>query len=130
MSDTSAAKIMVVDDEADILHIVLSYLRAWKFDVQGFTSPDEALKAFHENPSSYSLVLTDLRMPGMTGFELARSILQIRADIKIVLMTAFEIDNLELELGLPRITYKEIIQKPFRLKQVCDAVRKQLQVAN
>lgn len=119
---------MVVDDELDIVNTVLGYLRLWKFEAEGFTSPDKALEAFRKNPAFYSLLITDLRMPGMTGFELAAKIIQIRADSKVVLMTAFELDAAELEFGHPIITYKEILRKPFRLREICDTVKKKLQL--
>ena len=119
---------MVVDDELDIVNTVLGYLRLWKFEAEGFTSPDKALEAFRKNPVFYSLLITDLRMPGMTGFELAAKIIQIRADSKVVLMTAFELDAAELEFGHPIITYKEILRKPFRLREICDTVKKKLQL--
>lgn len=122
-------RIMVVDDEPDLLRMVELYLKAWRFEVDTFISPIEALARFQKNPSSYSLVITDIRMPNMTGLELARHMLAIRQDMKIMLMTAFQIDSLELENNLPVIKHADILEKPFRLVEICNGVKKQLQIA-
>jgi hypothetical protein len=66
----------------------------------------------------------------MTGLELARHVLTLRSDMKIMLMTAYQVDSLELESGLPIIRHQDILKKPFRLKEICDGVRKQLQIQN
>lgn len=54
-------------------------------------------------------------MPHMSGLELAQNLLQIRPDMKIVLMTAFEIYPMELKTGLPILKHTDILKKPFRL---------------
>lgn len=124
----SSHRIIVVDDEPDLLTMVVRYLKAWNFDVDGFTDPVEALGYFQKNPSFFSLVLTDVRMPRVSGIELAQHILRIRPDIKIMLMTAFQIDSLDLERSLPIVKHSDILEKPFRLAEICSGVKKQLQI--
>lgn len=123
-------KIMIVDDEPDLLRMVELYLKTWKFEVEPFNNPVDALAAFQRNPPAFSLVLTDIRMPGMTGLELAAQMLRIRPDIKIMLMTAYEINPTGLKTALPVLKHEDILKKPFRLKEICDGVRKQLHVAS
>ena len=120
---------MVVDDEPDVLRMVEMYLKTWTFEVDAFSDPVKALGYFQKNSSLFSLVLTDVRMPHMSGVELAQHLLGIKPDIKIMLMTAFQIDALELESCLPIIKYEDILKKPFRLKEICDGIKKQLQIA-
>jgi CheY-like chemotaxis protein len=57
---------------------------------------------FQNNASEYSLILTDLRMPGMSGAELAKRAKKIRPDIKLMIMTAFEVDR-DVRKALPSI---------------------------
>jgi DNA-binding NtrC family response regulator len=78
---SSSHRIMIVDDEPDLLRMVEMYLKAWKFDVDGFTDPIKALTFLQKNPSFFSLVLTDVRMPHMSGLELAQHILRIKPDV-------------------------------------------------
>lgn len=122
-------RIMIVDDEPDLLRMIEMYLKAWGFDVDTFSDPIKALAHFQTNPTLYSLVLTDIRMPGMSGLELAQHILRIKPDVKIMLMTAYEMSSADLQHTLPMVTHKDIMRKPFRLKQICEGVKRQLQVA-
>ena len=119
---------MVVDDEFDIVMIIRRYLERWGFNVDTFTNPLHALQVFKANPDRYSLVLTDIRMPEMSGIRLAGLLQAIKSDIKVVIMTAYEVTPEELQEHLPTITHQDILQKPFKLLQICTAVKKQLQV--
>jgi two-component SAPR family response regulator len=66
-------------------------------------------------------------MPGVTGVELAKQARRIKSDVKVLIMTAFEMDS-EILKDAPTIDKSEILRKPFELGQLCDAVRKQLTV--
>ena len=121
---------MVVDDEPDLLKIVEKYLKAWHFEVDAFNNPYEALAYFQKNAASFSLILTDVRMPGMSGLELAQDMLRLKPDIKVMLMTAYETDTLAFQHTLPTVKYEDILHKPFRLQQICNGVRKQLAITS
>jgi CheY-like chemotaxis protein len=88
----------------------------------------EALAHFQTNYDLYSLVLTDVRMAGMRCLELAIHTLRLKLEIKIVLMTAYELEPRDLVLDLAAIKYEDVVRKPFKLTQVCSAVNKQLAV--
>lgn len=118
---------MVVEDEQEILTLVERSLSIWKYHTQGFADPVEALAAFRANPESFSMVLTDVRMPGMSGLELAQKMRAIKHDAKIVLMTAYEITH-DMLSGVPTMSHSEIVKKPFRLKEICESVKRQLHV--
>jgi DNA-binding response OmpR family regulator len=116
---------MAVDDEPDILKIVEMSLAKWGYAVDAFTDPVEALDHFRKDPAGYSLILTDIKMPGMSGSELARRAKKIRADVKVMIMTAFEVDK-DLKKALPSIGQSGFLQKPFHTADVCVAVRRHL----
>ena len=120
------AKIMVVDDEYDIVHIVRRHLERWGYSVDTYTDPAFALQIFKNNPDRYSMILTDIRMPEMSGVTLATLMRKAKPEIKIVIMTAFEIEPQDLSMNLPNITHDDILKKPFSLLQICEAVKKQL----
>lgn len=117
-----ASLIMVVEDEKDLLLIIERYLIKWGFRVEPFDDPLKALERFNRDPNAFSLALLDVRMPGMDGVHLAKEIMKIRADAKIVMMTAFELD--EYVCSLPTIRKQDILKKPFRLAEVCTAIKK------
>lgn len=118
-------RIIVVDDEKDILDIIQKYLQKWDFAVDVYYDPVMAIRNFKAKPESYSLLLTDIRMPGMSGIDLAQKIIGIRPDVKVVLMTAFELEGMPplIEDGSTVVRRDEIIMKPFRLADICDAVK-------
>ena len=124
----ATGRIMIVDDDFDIIYVVRQYLVKWGFEVDSFTNPVYALQKFKENPDQYSLILTDIRMPEMSGIRLAMLIQEIKPSIKVVIMTAYELTPDELGEHLPTISHDDILQKPFRLLQVCTAIKKQLQI--
>jgi CheY-like chemotaxis protein len=101
-------KIMVVDDELATLAMTSEYLKKWEYQTDIFTDPIEALMHFEKNSAHYHVVLTDIRMPDMGGLELARKMLRVKPDVKIILMTAFEITANELERGLPSVKYEQV----------------------
>ena len=65
-------------------------------------------------------------MPEMSGVALATLMQKLKPDVKIIIMTAFEIEPGDLTMNLPTITHDDILKKPFSLVQVCEAVKKQL----
>ena len=119
---------MVVDDELDILHVVRRYLEKWDFPVDTFSDPLFALQRFKEDPQAYSLALLDIRMPEMSGLALATMMRKVSPRFKIMIMTAFELVVDDLQISLPNIKRDDVIQKPFKLTQICTALKKKLQM--
>jgi DNA-binding NtrC family response regulator len=109
------SKIMVIDDDFDIANLVKITLQKNGFEnVFAFTKPSLALEHFSINSTDYCLAICDIRMPEMNGFELAKNISQIKPGIKILLMTAFDIDDESLTVmnGKYKNNISGIIQKP------------------
>jgi CheY-like chemotaxis protein len=86
------------------------------FKVEIFTNGWNALEALDSHPHDYyDLVLTDIRMPRMNGFELYRKIKEKNPSMKIVFITAFEINKEEFSKVLPSIEVKDFIIKPISM---------------
>ncbi len=118
----SPPRIMIVDDEKDILSILESGLEArGGFAVDTFSSGEAALQAFASRVSDhYDLVLTDIRMPKMNGFDLYRSIREKNASIPIAFITAFEINEDEFSKVMPSIKVRDFIKKPIRIPDLVE----------
>ncbi|MFZ0515355.1 MAG: response regulator [Candidatus Nitrosopolaris sp.] len=111
--------IMVVDDDFDIVALIKSGLQMHhSFNVFGFTDPRLALEHFDINTASYHLVISDMRMPQMNGFEFIKKVKKVKPQIKVFLMTAFEINDVEFRRVLPSTKIDEFIQKPVSLKKL------------
>ena len=120
-SDDDPIKVMVVDDERDILRIIKRDLEANNntFTVDIFSSSEQALQAFEGHPKDYyDLILTDIRMPKMNGFELYRRIKEKNPAMKIAFITAFEINREEFNKVLPSIDVKDFIIKPISMSDL------------
>jgi response regulator RpfG family c-di-GMP phosphodiesterase len=84
-------------------------------DAVSFTNPLLAFEYFKNNHQKFSLVISDLRMPGMCGLELVNKIRELNNSIKIFLMTAFDTADLESSKVYRSARIDKIIQKPIKL---------------
>ena len=99
-SRLNAVTVLLLDDGFHLVTILKQGLERRGFQVFSFTDPFLALEHFKINAVNYNLVISDLRMPGMNGFEFLTKVKEIRSDIKIFLMTAFEVNDLELSVAI------------------------------
>ncbi len=110
-------RIMVVDDERDILSILKRGLESKnRFKVDTFMDAESALESLKENSDDYyDLVLTDIRMPKINGFELYRRIRESNPQMKVVFITAFEINKDEFSKVIPSVDVIDFISKPVSM---------------
>ncbi|HXP90536.1 MAG TPA: response regulator [Fibrobacteria bacterium] len=83
-------RILVVDDEPAIAEILSHLLQILGYDCKAFTRPSEALDEFRRDPGSWSAVISDFTMPGLTGKELALEIQKIEPNIPVLLTSGYE----------------------------------------
>ena len=109
---------MLVDDEPDIIHAVEMILEDNGFLVDSFTDPTLALSNF--KPGLYDLLVLDIRMPKMNGFELYQKMKEIDSNVKICFFTASELFYEEYRRldNYPKVDKEYFIQKPFRTKEL------------
>ena len=115
--------ILVVDDELDIVNLFTELLKSKNYDVSGFTNPLKALEDYKENYDQYGMVISDIRMPEMNGFDLVKNVKKINTNISIILMSAYE--NIDYS-QLHNITINEVIQKPIKIMDLLSTVEKHL----
>jgi DNA-binding NtrC family response regulator len=116
------AKLLIVDDDSDIVQVLKMGLVRNGFSVEAFTNPQEALQSFKSNAESYCLVLSDIRMPSLSGIELSRKLKEVNPNVKVVLMTAFEIRDDEFSKVLPSTQVDGFVQKPIGIKDLTDKI--------
>jgi two-component SAPR family response regulator len=119
-----SSSILVLDDELDITSFIKSALHRTKHTVFTFTDPVLALEHFKLNSNNYGLVISDIRMPGMNGFEFVKKVKEINSAVKIFLMSAFEIRDIEFDKVLPNPHLDGFIQKPISSKQLTEIIEK------
>jgi two-component system, cell cycle response regulator CpdR len=119
MSSTTTRSIMVVDDEMELANMFKSFLENEGYNAITFVDPVLALEYFKQTSDKPSLIITDLRMPGLCGLDLAKSIRTLGPpDIKIFLMTAFDARDLEASSNYIQAKVDKLLQKPIRLSEL------------
>jgi two-component SAPR family response regulator len=83
---------------------------------------DEALQNFQSNSKDYCLMLSDIRMPGLSGIQLARKVKEINPDIKVVLMTSFDIRDNEFSKVFPSMHVDGFVQKPIGISDLTNKI--------
>ena len=121
-NDKPLANLLVVDDDPDIAHVLKQGLLKNGFLVSAFTNPEAALQNFQSNSEDYCLMLSDIRMPGMSGIRLARKVKQINPNVKVVLMTSFEINDNEFSKVFPSTQVDGFVQKPVGIKNLTNKI--------
>lgn len=119
---TSALKdrfrVLLVDDEADIVHVLKRGLEVKGIEVDAYDSPQEAINSF--KPNLYDLAILDIRMPGLNGFALQRQMKKIDPALTTCFLSAFEIHPKEFEKVFPSMadSVKTIIKKPVTINSL------------
>ena len=106
--------ILLIDDEEMLVELGQTMLQRLGYRVTTRNSSLDALTTFQNQPDSFDLIITDQTMPGMTGFDLARRILQIRPQVPILLCTGYSgmIDeDKALAAGIKGFAYKPLAKK-------------------
>ncbi len=126
--ETGKERILFVDDEVSITVLMKSLLERLGYTVTTYTSPDEALQDFKSNPDQFDLVITDQTMPGITGEQLAQHLLELRADLPIVIATGYS-ETLDEDkartIGIRAYLTKPISTRTMAatIRQILDEVR-------
>jgi DNA-binding NtrC family response regulator len=121
-NDKPLAKLLIVDDDPDIVQVLKLGLLKERFLVNAFTNPEEALQSFKSNAESYCLVVSDVRMPALSGIQLAKKVKEINPNVKVVLMTAFEVRDNEFSKVFPSTHVDGFIQKPISIRDLTNKI--------
>ena len=104
-------RVLIVDDDRGMCEMLEADLRLRAFECVWTTSPQTALQTLSADP--FHVVLTDLRMPGMSGTELCERVVANRPDVPVVVMTAF--GSLESAVAAMRAGAYDFVTKPIEL---------------
>ncbi len=122
---------MVVDDEIDIITVIKHLLQVNNnnnfFHVYGFTNPFLALEHFKLNYKDYVLVISDIKMRSINGFEFVKKVREIHAGVKVLLMSALDIDNDlfdSFQVLASSIMIDGFMQKPISMRNLNEIVVK------
>ena len=129
---TSVDKLVsVVDDDIDISKLFRDALceNMEGVKVLSFNDSIKALEHFTENKSAYTIVISDLRMPGLNGLELLKKVKDANSSVRTILMSAylFSDDKLYQEY-IEQGIIDSTIDKPVSIQKLCHLVKDELEV--
>ncbi|MBE0623041.1 MAG: response regulator, partial [Burkholderiales bacterium] len=109
-------RVLYVDDEEALVFLASRVLTHLGHQISGFTDPEQALETFRAQPQDFDVVVTDLSMPHISGFELAREVLAVRPDIPVLMTTGYigaEDEDKARAAGI-----REVILKPVTMDEL------------
>jgi len=113
-------RVLVVDDEEPLMRLAIKTLEHLGYAAVGFTSSTAALAAFRADPQRFDAVLTDERMPGMSGATLIREVRGIRGAIPVVLMSGY--------LGMESVDADLVLRKPLSARDLAASIAEVMQL--
>jgi len=114
--------IVFIDDDAKAGDLMLRFIDESQYRCEVFRNPDHAMEFINSN--KVDLVITDLRMPGMTGMEVLAQVKDMNADTPVIMMTAFStVDN---AIEALRLGAADFIKKPYDMDEMLVLIEKTL----
>ncbi len=117
-------RVLIVDDEAEILHSTAEILRQYGYDVLAAHSGEEALRLYQEFGENIALVLLDLFMPGLSGQETLAQLRQINPAVKVIIASGYILPADKEANSLKAAGY---LEKPFTRAELLHLIRQALQ---
>ena len=117
-----APRILLIEDDRPGMEVALYNLRSAEHEVTAASDGMEGLDLFSRG--KFDLVITDVRMPGITGLDVARTIRKIAPDVPVIVITAFGGMETAVEAMKEGACY--FLEKPFERKQLLLAVENTL----
>jgi two-component system, OmpR family, response regulator ChvI len=123
-SAKTKSRILIVDDEPDITESFGLVLEDSGFKVDKYNDPAVALASF--KPDVYGLLILDIKMPKMDGFELYDKIKKIDSKVKVFFISAFEVDHAATSKQYPGLKIENFLPKPILIPELIKRVEEQL----
>lgn len=119
--------ILVVDDEEFVIEMLKDILEeALQANVITFTNPILALRAFNKNPDSFDLVISDVKMPEMSGVQMTSKMKDLKSEIPIIITTGYA-EKQEEDL-LEDSGVEAFIRKPFKQEKLLEIIRNLIKI--
>jgi DNA-binding response OmpR family regulator len=118
-------RILIVDDEPDVTFTLKKGLEEEGFQIDIFNDPLEAQSYF--KAGQYDMLLLDITMPELNGFELYRELKKIDNRVKICFITAFEFYYDEFRRVFPKLNVRCFLRKPITIDELAKILKEELQ---
>ena len=122
--------VSIVDDEIDITELFQDALCSNIDDISvvSFNDTTLALEHYAQNKQNYALIISDMRMPLMTGLELLKKVKELNPNVRTMLLSAFDLqDNADLQKYLNDGVIDSFVEKPITINRLCQKVRDEIE---
>jgi PAS domain S-box-containing protein len=117
--------VLYIDDEEPLVFLVTRVLERSGYRCTGCTDPPHAMHVLAANPQSFDLVITDMNMPGMSGIDVARQVLEIRPELPVVITTGY-VRSSDIA-AIRDMGVRDLILKPDTIEELAAVVGRYLQ---
>jgi CheY-like chemotaxis protein len=121
---TGTERILLVDDDNELVEMLNINLSMLGYKVSGFTSSIDALKEFYQRQDEFDLLITDYTLPKMTGVELAKNLLHIRPSLPVIICSGYS--ELLTHNSVKSFGISELLIKPVAHRDMAEAIRRVL----
>lgn len=122
-------KLLIVDDERDITFMIKQVLED-QYEVDTANDPFKVLTDF--KPETYDLLILDISMPKMNGFDLYRELKKSNKDTRVLIITAMELANyapyMNFRKEFPGFDDLQVMRKPFSIDELTERIDKVLKI--
>lgn len=122
--------VSIVDDEIDITELFQDALcsNIDGISVVSFNDTTLALEHYAQNIQNYALIISDMRMPLMTGLELLKKVKELNPNVRTMLVSAFDMqDNPDFQKYLKDGIIDSFLEKPISINRLCQEVRDEIE---
>ena len=129
--DTTRKIVSIVDDEIDITELFQDalYANIDGISVVSFNDPALALEHYKQNQQNYALIISDMRMPTMSGIQLLRTVKTLNPYVRTILLSALDMQAVpDLQQNLEEGIIDSYIEKPVTMRRLCQKVKDQVQI--
>ncbi|CUS76339.1 Response regulator receiver domain-containing protein [Candidatus Kryptonium thompsonii] len=116
------SRILVVDDEEALRYLLSSELAAEGYEVETAGDGDEAIESIKQK--DYDVVLLDIKMPRVDGFEVLRFIKQNKPEIKVIMLTAYA--DVKNAIEALKLGASDFVSKPYDLEDILTSINRAL----
>jgi FixJ family two-component response regulator len=124
---TPAPLVHVVDDDLDMRQSLHMLLRSVAIDAKAYGSADEFLARYREQRDRPSVLLLDVRMPGMSGMTLLKHLRSVHASLPVIIITGH--GDIDMAVRAMKLGARDFITKPFSAQKLLDRIQEVLDQA-
>ena len=114
--------ILIIDDDPGCLDSLSSSLQLYSHNCEAHTNAVKAIEIYRDNHSKYDLVITDMKMPVMSGIEVLQKALEINKDVKVIIITAY--GDVETAISAVNNHAYAFFGKPINFQELLETIER------